>query len=199
MTINSFQDAKIMLLTGDLTCEPYFEQNNNSLELGYCKLLAGKIEEAKELFNSICDNDFRADWALKLIQFIEMYVTVAPSYFQIRNFLEIDLHLLIQSGQAQFVENIINGSDTFYSINPESYKFIARVMLYNGYKDLAFYFLKKAKDKFYYDPEMHFMMAICYEKSDDIPNAKKSLRACLSILSEYFPAKIMLDQLENIK
>lgn len=195
MNVDSYRDAKNRFLSGDFSAEIFFEQNNCVLEYAYCKLLSGDIEAAKSEFVKIERIDFRADWGKKLIQFIEGYVSNVPSYFQIRNFLEIDLNLLIKTGKAEFVENIINGADLFYSINPESYKFISRVMLYNDFIEIALYYLNKAKEKFYYDPEMHFMLANCYVKKGEISLAKEAVKNCLTILPEYFPAKRLQDKL----
>lgn len=190
MLVQSYDDAKIKFLEGDLfSAENFFMQNDCILEYAYCKLLEGCADEAKKAFLSIYKTDLRADWGRKLIQFIQGYVSDVPSYFQIRNFLEIDLNLLIKAGQPDYVENIINGADIFYSINPESYKFIARVMLNSGFQDVAIFYLNKAKDKFYNDPELHLMLANCYEKNGEIDKAKNSINVCLSILPDYFPAK----------
>lgn len=197
MEIKSYIDAKNSFLSGDYSVEKFFEKNNFQLEYAYCKLLIGDIIEAKKGFAGIADHDTRADWGARLIQFLEGYVETPPTYFQIRNFLEIDLNLLINAGQADFVESIINGADLFYSINPESYKFISRVMLFNNYIEIALYYLNKAKEKFFYDPEMHFMMGNCYYKKGEIPKARKALANCLSILPQYFPAKNLLDRLDN--
>lgn len=195
MTIESYQDAKKKFLLGDYSVEIFFNQNNYILEYAYCKLLSGDSQKAKFEFAKIENQDFRANWGKNLIQFIEGYVTRVPSYFQIRNFLELDLNLLIQARQPQFVENIINGADLFYSINPESYKFISRVMLHNDFSEIALYYLNKAKDKFYYDPEMHFMLANCHLKRNEINLAKESIKNCLSILPDYYPAKKLQDKL----
>lgn len=195
MISESYQDAKNKLLSGDFSAENFFLENNFVLEYAYCKMLSGDLKSAKAQFTKIEKSDFRADWAKKLIQFIEGYVSNVPSYFQIRNFLEIDLNLLIQMRQPQFVENIINGADLFYSINPESYKFISRVMFYNDFIDIALYYLKKAKEKFYQDPEMHFMFANCYIKKGEIALAKEAIKNCLEILPGYFPARKLLSSL----
>lgn len=193
MVEQSYIDAKTKFFEGDyISAENYFHQNNCVLEYAYCKLLEGDADKAKSAFLSIYKNDLRADWGRKLIQFIQGYVSEVPSYFQIRNFLEIDLNLLIKAGQPDYVENIINGADIFYSINPESYKFIARVMLNNGFHDVAIFYLNKAKDKFYNDPELHLMLANCHIQNRDINKAKASISDCLTILPEYFPAKILL-------
>lgn len=195
MTLDSYNEAKKGFLSGDLSSEDFFKQNNYLLEYGYCRLLSGDVKSASNAFAQIADKDFRADWADKLTKFIRGKIIDFPSYFQIRNFLEIDLNLLIKAGQAQFVENIINCSNLFYSINPESYKFIARVMLYNDFTDVAVFYLNKAKGKFYSDPEMHFMLANCYIRNGDTTKAKEALNNCLTIMPGYFPAQKLLESL----
>lgn len=198
MSATSYKEAKESFLSNDFaSSETFFKENNFMLEYGYCKLLSGKADDAKLIFKGLADIDLRADWAEKLIQFIEGYVPNVPTYFQIRNFLEIDLNLLVNSGQPEYVENIINGADLFFSANPESYKFIARVMFNNGYDELAFYFLKKAEEKFYYDPELHLMLANCYLKNGEKLLAKKALNNCLRILPDYFPAKKLLEKIKG--
>lgn len=195
MSVESYQDAKNRFLSGDYSVEDYFKQNNFMLEYAYCRLLLGDVKESKSIFFKLANQDFRANWANKMIYFIEGYVLSIPSYFQIRNFLEIDLNFLIQAGQPDFVENIINGADLFYSVNPESYKFIARVMMYNKFEQVAFHYLNKAKDKFYYDPELHLMLANYYLHIGDKILAKKSINDCLRILPNYFPARRLLAKL----
>ncbi len=195
MNLELYQDAKNKLLSGDYSVEAFFKQNNCILEYAYCQLFLGNIEAAQKQFKKIENIDLRANWGVKLIQFIKNSIINHPSYFQIRNFLEIDLNLLIQAKQPEFVENIINGADFLYSVNPESYKFISRVMLYNDFTEVALHYLKKAKEKFYYDPEMHFMFANCYLKIGNISLAKESINNCLTILPGYFPAKRLLSKL----
>lgn len=195
MTLDSYIEAKKEFLSGDFSSEDFFKQNNYLLEYGYCRLLEGDVSAASAAFSQMADKDFRANWAEKLTKFIQGQIIDFPSYFQIRNFLEIDLNLLLQAGQAQFVENIIDCSNLFYSINPESYKFIARVMFNNDFVDVALYYLNKAKGKFYYDPEMHFMLANCYIKNGDKSKAKETLKNCLDVMPEYFPANKLLESL----
>lgn len=196
MSVNSYNEAKKRFISGDYSDSEFFFQNGFVLEGAYCKLFSGDAQGAKTEFSKVAMTDFRADWGKKLIGFIEGYVSDVPSYFQIRNFLEIDLNLLLQAKQPQYVENIINGADLFYSVNPESYKFIARVMLNNDFSDVALYYLKKAKDKFYYDPEMHYMLAQCYVRQGETNLAKSSIESCLDILPGYFPARKLLQKIE---
>lgn len=197
MNIESYVEAKGKFLSGDFVSpEMFFAQNSCIVEYGYCKLLSGYYHEAKTIFHAAADYDFRANWAEKLIQFINGQVSDMPSYFQIRNFLEIDLNMLIRAQKPDFVENIINGADLFYSVNQESYKFIARVMLFNDFHEVALHYLLKAKDKFYYDPEMHLMLANCYLKSGNSFLARQALNNCLGILPNYLPAKKLIAQLK---
>ena len=192
MNIDSYKLAKDKLISGDYSVENYFKQNNFILEYGYCKLLQGEISEAENILQELKDIDFRAGWAVKLIGIIYNEIKTLPSYFQIRNFLEIDLNLLLKAEQVVFVENIINSSDVLASVNPESYKFIARIMQNNDFLDVAMYYLIKAKSKFYYDPEMHLMLANCYLSQGNSKLAEESAQNCLRILPEYVPAKKFL-------
>ena len=59
-------------------------------------------------------------------------------------------------------------------------------------------FLRKAKDKFYQDPELHYLLGyIFYNNDRDIEKCKKSLNACLELLPEYAPAKNLLRNLRK--
>ena len=136
--ISEYELAKEKLINLDLkNCEDYFRKNKLYLELGYCELLKGNLENSKKLFANISNYNPRAHWALRMIQFIEGYVTFLPTYFEIRNFLELDIDLLLKANKIEWVENIINGDDLFYSVNSESYKFIARVLMYDDYPEIA--------------------------------------------------------------
>lgn len=191
-----YQAAKDKFLSGNISsAQMFFENNSCFLELAYCKLLTGNLKEAQKIFSQNSENDLRADWGKKLILFIQEHTSAAPTYFQIRNFLEIDLNFLIRAGRADYVENIISRADIFYSVNPESYKFIARVMYNNDFIDLALYFLNQAREKFYYDPEMHLILAYCYMKKNQKELARQSVKNCLTILPDYTPAKKLLLQL----
>ncbi|MBQ3311146.1 hypothetical protein IJG72_03630 [bacterium] len=176
-------------------CENYFLRNNYLLEYGYCKLLSGQINDAKKIFSSLREMDLRADWAFLLTQFMNNYIQFLPSYLQIRNFLEVDIGLLLKAKMLESVENVINACDIFYEINQESYKFIARVMLNYKYPTIAKIFLKKGTEKCYNDPELHFLYGLYYLSYKNVKFAKKEIQKCLDILPNYFPAKKMLNKI----
>ena len=124
---------------------------------------------------------------------IQGKITTHPTYFQIRNFLEIDISLLILYCKGNYVEKIIKYADFMAFYNPECYKFIGRAFWANKLMPAAMFFLRKAKDKFYQDPELHYLFAyIYYYEEHDKVKCEKSVQTCLRILPEYAPAKNLI-------
>lgn len=164
----------------------------NILENAYCCLVNENLEEAKKNFLIIKEQDIRASWALFLISLIEGDVKEYPTYFQLRNFLEIDLNILIQHCKGEYVEKIIRYCDFMFTINPEVYKFIGRCLYNNNLEPQALFFLEKAKSYFWHDPELHYLLAYIYYNKGDFEIARKSAGDCLQILPKYFPALEMM-------
>jgi len=179
-------------------CLPYFKSNGMLLEEGYCELLEDKLDDAKLTFDIIKDKDLRAEWAILLIQFMKNYIKEFPSYLQVRNFLEIDLSLLLNAKMLDYVENVINASDIFFEINQESYKFIARVLLNYKLYSVAKIYLNKGVQYCYNDPELHFLYGNYHLNNKNDLLAKHEFETCLEVLPGYYPAKMMLDKL-NVK
>lgn len=193
-----YQLAKEYLTNAQIDkCEDFFRENNYILEYGYCELLKGNVNEARKILTPIRDKDLRADWAYLLVQFMNNYIQFMPSYLQVRNFLEIDIALLIKAGLSQAVENVINACDIFYEINQESYKFIARVMFNYDYPTIAKIFLNKGVAKSYNDPELHFIYGNYHLHYKNKLLARHEFETCLDVLPGYYPAKMMLEKLDN--
>lgn len=193
-----YKDAKLYLENAQIEkCEQFFQDNNYQLEYGYCKLLKGEVNEARKIFTPLREFDMRADWAYLFIQFINNYIQFMPSYFQIRNFLEIDIGLLIKAGLNQATENVINACDIFYQVNQESYKFIARVLLNYNYPTLAKIFLKRGAENCYNDPELHFLYGNYYLLYNNKDKAMHEFETSLQVLPEYYPAKMMLEKINK--
>lgn len=191
-----YKEAKECLVNLELDkCEDFFKENDYQLEYGYCELLRGNVNEARKIFTPIRDVDLRADWAYLLIQFMNNYIQFLPSYLQIRNFLEIDIGLLLKAGLSEAVENVINACDIFYKINQESYKFIARVLLNYNYPTVAKIFLKKGVEWSYNDPELHFLYGNYHLLYKNELLAQHEFETCLEVLPDYFPAKMMLEKM----
>ena len=184
-----YKKAKTLLLSGmNSECQCYFAKNNYPLELSYCQLLNDNIADAEHTLSFIKNSDIRAHWLDFLISLIKLDANGYPSYFEIRNFLEIDLNILLRHYKGNYTENILRYSDSLFTINPEVYKFIGRVLYNNGYEPQAMFFLDKAKQYFYNDPELHYLLGFIFYNKKEYLSAQKALKNCLNILPKYFPA-----------
>lgn len=194
-----YEQVKKDFLSGKIKgCRSYFENNQHYTEAAYCCVVLGNLEKAQQLFLKVSDRDIRAKWGLFLVQMLKDDIRSFPTYFQIRNFLEIDLNILILYCNGNYVEKIIKYADLMAYYNPECYKFIGRVFWANNLMSAAMFFLRRAKDKFYHDPELHYLLAYIYYYNDkDIEKSKKSLNTCLSILPEYDPARKLLARINK--
>ena len=195
-----YQKAKEELLTGKIDdCQQFFVKNGYVLELAYARLLCDDIEGAKNLFSSIENSDIRAHWSLFMISLIEGEAQEYPSYFELRNFLEIDLNILITYYKGDYVEKIIRYADYMYTINPEVHKFIGRVLYNNGLVEQGLFFLNRAKSYFYHDPELHYLLGYIYFNQGKLDEAQKVLENGLRILPEYYPTENLLKNIIEIK
>lgn len=197
--ILDYKTAKEKLLASDLNgCLGFFKENGYPVEAGYCALLEDDINNAIELFLSESEIDIRADWGVFLCKLIQGYADKYPTYLQLRNFLEIDLDILIKYCKGDYVQNIIKYADWLFTINPEVLKFIGRVLINNGIEEQGRLFLLHAKDYFYQDPELHYLLAVEYLKQKNLEEVSKALKACLDVLPDYFPAVNMQKKLRLI-
>lgn len=200
---DKYLQNKERLLTGDLKgAKTFFAKNGYTLEYAYCKLLEDDLKGAKQLFSKLKDTDNRALWGYKIVKILQKKFTEEeinyddmPTFFQLRNFLEVDLNLFMTYNKGNYVEILCAYSDIFASINLEAYKFYARTFFFNNYAQFANYFIEKAKDNFYNDPELHYQIALMKLHEGNREEAKNYCLSCLHILKEYFPAVKMLNQL----
>lgn len=164
-------------------------------ECGYCKFISGDIDLANLCWEYIDVDSPALNWGKNVISLVNLKVPNGLSFFQIRNFLERDIQLLLENSQIKMVENIISAADILAEYNPEVYKFIGRVLLLNNYYDLARTFLLKSKDICYKDSEVHFLLAQYYLSQNNIAEAINILKISVGLNSAYFPAKKLLNKL----
>ena len=160
-----------------------------SVEHAYLLLLEEELNNSKKIFNTI--DSPRARWGRILIDILSGYIEDYPTYFEIRNFLEIDLDFLLKNEKINYVEQLLGSLDLLVSINQETYKFVARVMFENRLYKACREYLEKSKSIYYNDPELHFMFAKYYIKTREYDIADFHLDECLSFLPDYYPAKIL--------
>ena len=187
MVINYNTAKEKLLVSLDKESQQFFVKNGCILENAYYELLSDNIVKAKNLFEAAKNNDIRAHWGYFMISLIQQDISCHPSYFELRNFLEIDLNILIHYYKGEYVENIVRYADFMFTINPEVHKFIGRVFYNNNLQEQALFFLDRAKSYFYHDPELHYLLAYIYYNKNDIKEAEKYLNACLTILPGYYP------------
>lgn len=191
MTIK-YKQVKQDFLSGRFKgCRDYFESHNYYTEAGYCYMILNNFAKAKEQFERAKVSDIRGHWGLLLLQMQEEKISMAPTYFEVRNFLEIDLDIFITYCKGDIVQRIIKYADYMAFYNLECYKFIGRAFWAHNIMPAAMFFLNKAKEKLYNDPELHYLLAYIYYTNNDISNCKKEIEACLSILPQYAPALML--------
>lgn len=167
----------------------------DSLEHGYLLILNDDVEGAKKVFENL--DSPRAHWAVCLTSILKGVLESAPTYFQIRNFLEIDLDFLIKNEKIDYVEMLLGALDILSVINHETFKYTARVMLANNLMSAGFNYMEKSKKVFYNDPELHFMYAKYYFGLHNYKRANFYIDECLSVLPDYYPALQLKEEIEE--
>ena len=177
-------------LNGDShKCRAYFEKVGAWLEVGYCDLISGRFDKAYKIFENYSEENTRANWAMFLVRLLTNKISYAPSYFDIRNFLEIDINLFFVYKKFQYIEKILNMAKYLSEYNPETCKYIGRVLWANNYIVESIMYLESAKNILYNDPELHYLLAyICHYETKNDKKAIQCVEECLQILPQYYPA-----------
>lgn len=165
-----------------------FKNENHNYEAGLCALLLGDEKLAKDFWTKDKNPDIATKWGLIVLNIINLRIKERPTFFQVRAFLEVYINLFIVNKQYTWAENLISACDILVRSNPETYKFIARVLFANGYLNLVHKFLSESKKLFYNDPEAHLIEAQTYYLEQDYKNAYKSIEETLSSAGDYYPA-----------
>ena len=91
-----------------------------SVEYAYLSILNNDLDTAQLIFESL--DSPRARWGMALVDILNGYIEKYPSYFEIRNFLEIDLDFLIKNEKIDYTEQFLGAIDILIGINQEPYK-----------------------------------------------------------------------------
>ncbi len=176
--------------------EILFKKLHMFTEFGYCRFFQDDKKSADIIWNAIEDNSPLIMWAKALSGYVEKRQIRIPTFFQIRNFYESDLEMLMTLKMMKYAENLINSIQFFSEINPEVYKFTARVLLNHKYYEIAEKFINAGKNCVYDDTELHFIEAQLRLAQNRKSDAIKSLSTLLEFSPSYYPAKKLM---ENIK
>ncbi len=167
----------------------------HSIESAYLLILNNDLKSAQAIFESL--DSPRALWGKAFVDILIGYIERMPTYFEIRNFLEIDLDFLVKNEKLDYIEQILGSLEHLININQETYKYVARVFFENKLYNVAKEYLDKSQGIFYNDPELHFLFAKYYINIRDYELASKHIEACLSILPDYYPAKLLKEQISK--
>ena len=167
----------------------------NSVEHAYLALLNKDLASANVIFSNL--DSPRAKWGKILVSILNGYMEIYPTYFLIRNFLEIDLDFLIKNEKIEYTEQLLGALDYFVKINQETYKFAARAMYANKLYSASLMYMEKSKFVNYHDPELHFMLTRYYYDVHDYKQAYFYINECLNLLPDYYPALIMKEKIEE--
>ena len=168
----------------------------NSLEHAYLAIINDDLQSADIVFSKL--DSPRARWGRVLISILKGFMTTYPTYFEIRNFLEIDLDFLLKNNKINYVEQCLGALEVLSTINQETFKFAARVMLENKLYSAAIKYMDKSKQIYYNDPELHFMYAKYYLDTKKYKDAYYYINECLKLLPTYYPAQKMKERIEEI-
>lgn len=179
----------------------FFSENNctnavkpGSLEHAYLAILDNDLLCAKKIFDAL--DSPRARWGRALVEILTGYIEDYPTYFEIRNFLEIDLEYLLKNEKLDYVEQFLGSLDLLVGINNETYKYTARVMYGNKLYKASREFMDKSESLFYNDPELHFMYAKYYMDFGSYKDAEYHVEECLRILPDYYPAVMIKKKIQ---
>ena len=169
----------------------------NSLEHAYLLILQNDVKSAKKLFQKI--DSPRANWGNIFCDILQGFIKEFPTYFQLRNFLEIDLDFLIKNQKIEYIEQVLGALETLSIANHEIYKYVARVMQANNFPQLTHKYLQESKHIHYNDPELLYMLAKYYLDTKDVTNANFYIEECIKILPNYYPAQLIKREIEEIQ
>lgn len=189
----NLKDTKFFFYSAE---PPVYEIQAGSVEHAYLAILNNDLFAAQKIF-ALTDSP-RSKWGKSLVSILEGYLDTFPTFFQIRNFLEIDLDFLLKNEKINYVEQVLGALEILAEINQETYKFAARVMYENKLYSTSLKYMEKSKKIHYGDAELHFMLSKYYMHVHDYALALYYIDECLKLLPDYYPAILLKEKIEEI-
>jgi len=181
--------AKVLFLSGDYTqAAKLYKKLGMPFNEGYCYLLTGDIKKTRALWKNLDENNPQITWGKALLNILDPHLGKSPTFFELRNFLEIDLGYFIMNERYDYIIKIIDALWWLVQINTECYKYLGRAFINHGDYANGKVFIEKAKETCCNDPEAHILLAKCYMETGEYELAKKSVENCLQVAPHYYPA-----------
>ncbi len=178
------------------SAEKFFSEQKMYYQEGLCRILKGDKISARKLWYSVPE-DIAISWGKVLLGILDQKLEAIPTFLQVRNFLESTLNYLFKAGQTDFAHKLIGAKDFFADCNIESYKYIGRVLMDNGYEDLAFEYFYKSISLIPQDYEAYFHLGELYLRKNDLQKAINSYKSVLELNPYHTPAEKILKKLIN--
>ncbi len=180
------------------SAQKFFIEDGFCYEAGLCSLLLQDLFRARKFFELKKNSCPASSFGLIILNIIENKPKLKPKYFQVRSFLEIYINLFIENKLYDWAQKIIDEYVFFTNINPETPKFIARVLFANDRNKAVHSFASVAKKVCFYDAEIHYIDACLYLKENNIEEAKKTIDDCLIFAGEYYPILRLDEEIKNL-
>lgn len=168
----------------------FFLKDNDLYSAGLCALLLKDTHKAMKFWKKISSTSPAAKWGLCVIGILKNKIKEIPSFFQTRAFLEVYLDLFLQNNLMDWAQKLVNSCEVLFESNPETYKFMGRVLFANGYIDMAIQFCKRSLKVVYTDPESFLILSQCYFVKGDLGEALDQINRVTVMIPDYYPANM---------
>ena len=172
-----------------------FDELGFLYESGYGEFAQGNLDKAKYIWKASKIDSPAIEWGNCIIQLINRTIPIKISYFQIRNFLERDLDVLLCSDLMDYADRVLSAEKILFKYNPETYKFMGRGLMAFGFFDLAYEFLLKAQNVCYTDVEVQFLIAQYFICKLDRESGAAVLKKLIKNAPDYYPAQKLLESI----
>lgn len=165
-------------------------------QAGFCELLKGNDTKANEYWLNIPVSEVQ-HWSNCLKTIIKGKIIETPTFLNLRNHLECDLGYLLKFKQETFANNILLLADRLVDFNMESYKFIGRALLNNGYSNASVKFLIDGQKLLPNDPEIYYHLGQYSLMVGARGEAITMFKHCKILSPSYTPADDRLKELNE--
>jgi tetratricopeptide (TPR) repeat protein len=162
---------------------------------GYAALLGQNTQACHYAWTKLAEEQPK-HWGLYLLAMSQRSLNYAPSFMQIRNFIETDISNLLRAKCWAYLENITCYFDYLAQINPEVYKLSGRSFLNEGKMIVAHKLLSQAQHYLPQDPEIYYHLGQYYEACQSPTEAVLMLKQAVMMNPTYGPAKELLEKLQ---
>jgi tetratricopeptide (TPR) repeat protein len=173
-----------------------FREINDKYQEGFCFLLMGNEEQARNLWYSAPDS-MPKEWGKCVLEYINLKRDREPTFLMVRNFLEFDIGYFIQANKMKYAENLIRQDDILASANIEAYKLIGRALINYGFLNMARKYLVKSLEMLPNDIETMYFLAQYNFMIGAYKEAASVLENCVANNYYYLPAKNLLTKVRE--